>query len=179
MAVSRRPPPPPARRRVRPRDGPVAVPVEIEDADAALAAGEEGVGLARVEEDRVRRDPGFRRRVHERVRGQDPVRGERGEEPHGQRARGREDEATGGFLQVVGGVERRCVDGLGAVMVGVRAEGSWVRGREQVGRQDEGAEDVVGGGGEDGGAVGRPLGAFEVVVLVLEAGPLGAFGIRL
>ena len=160
---------------MRPRDGPVAVPVQIEDADAALAAGEEGVGPARVEEERVRRDPGFRRRADERVRGQYLVRGEGGEEPDGQRARGRQDEAAGRFLEVVGGVERGCVDGLGGVVVGVRLEGSWVRGREQVGRQDEGAEDVVGGGGEDGGAVGRPLGAFEVIAHVLESGPLGAF----
>ena len=64
-------------------------------------------------------------------------------------------------------------------MVGVGLECSWVWGFEQVGWQDEGAEDVVGGGGEDGGAVGRQLGAFEVVVLVLESGPLGSFGIRL
>ena len=62
-------------------------------------------------------------------------------------------------------------------MAGVWVEGCWVQGREQVGRQDEGAEDVVGGGGEDGGAVWRPLGAFEVIAIVLELGPRGAFGI--
>ena len=134
---------------MRPRDGPVAVPVQIEQAHAALAAGEEGVGLARVEEERVRRDPGFRRRADERVRGQDPVRGEWGQEPDGQGARGHQDEASGRFLEVVGGVESRCVDGFGGLMAGVRLEGHWVRGREQVGRQDEGAKDVVGGRGED------------------------------
>ena len=37
-----------------------------------------------------------------------------------------------------------------------------MRGREQVGGEDEGAEDVVGGGGEDRGAVWGPVGAFEV-----------------
>ena len=35
--------------------------------------------------------------------------------------------------------------------------------REEVWRKDEGAEGVVCGGGEECGAVGRPLGAFEVV----------------
>lgn len=46
---------------------------------------------------------------------------------------------------------------------------------EQVGRQDERAEDVIRRGGEDRGAVWGPLSALEVVVLILGVGPLGAF----
>lgn len=38
-------------------------------------------------------------------------------------------------------------------MEGVGCEGSGIRRGEQVWRQDEGAEDVVGGGGEERGAV--------------------------
>lgn len=49
---------------------------------------------------------------------------------------------------------------------------------EQVGGQDEGTEGVVGGGGEDRGAVCGPLGALEVVALILGEGWLGAFGLR-
>lgn len=64
------------------------------------------------------------------------------------------------------------VHGLGGSVRTVRPKLSWVRRSEQVGRQDERAEGVVGRGGEDRGAVGRPLSAFEMVALVLGLGPL-------
>lgn len=96
-----RPPAPPARRRAHPRHGSVPVSLQIDDADAALAPGEEGVDVLGVDEERVRTRPGFRRRADERVRRHDPVRGEWGEEPDRQGARGGEGEAGGGFSEVV------------------------------------------------------------------------------
>ncbi len=132
--------------------GPVSA--QVEDADAALAAGEEGVCVDGVEEERVRRRPRFRRRADEWVGCEDPVGGEGGEEADGEGARGREGEAGGRVGEGVGGVEGGCGDWFGGAVEGVGVEGGGVRGGEEVGGQDEGAEGEVGGGGEEGGAVG-------------------------
>lgn len=73
---------------------------------------------------------------------------------------------------------RRCVDGLRGVVEGVGFERrSGMGPSEQVGRQDERAEDVVRRGGEDRGAVWGPLSALEVIALILGVGPLGAFAL--
>lgn len=61
-------------------------------------------------------------------------------------------------------------------MEDVGCESSRIRRGEQVWRQDEGAEDVVGGGGEERCAVWRPLSALEVIALVLGMGPRRTFG---
>ena len=69
-----------------------------------------------------------------------------------------------------------CVDWLRGVMEGVGLEGPRMGSGEQVGGQDEGAEDVVCGGGEDRGAVWGPLSALEMTALISGLGPLlGAF----
>lgn len=78
---------------VHPRHRSVAISIHIEHADAALAAGEEGVPFPRTAEQRMRRYPRFRRRIHERIRCHYPVRCERREESDRQGARGREGEA--------------------------------------------------------------------------------------
>ena len=64
------------------------------------------------------------------------------------------------------------VQGLWGSMDSIRPELLRMGRSEQVCRQDERAEGVVGRGGEDRGAVWRPLSAFKVVALILGLGPL-------
>ena len=60
-------------------------------------------------------------------------------------------------------------------MEGVGSEHLGVRRSEQIGRQDERAESIVCRGGEDGGAIWRPLSTLEMVPLILRLRPSGGF----
>ena len=71
---------------------------------------------------------------------------------------------------------RGCVNGFRGVVEGVGLEGLGIGRGEQVGWQDEGAEGVISRGGEDRGAVWRPLSVLEIVALILGTGPPGGFG---
>lgn len=68
------------------------------------------------------------------------------------------------------------VDGFGGFVEGVGVEVVRVGWGEEGGWEDEGAEGVVCGGSEDGGAVGGPEGAFEVVVVFVVWGVGGFWG---
>lgn len=74
---------PPAPHSVHPRHRPLPISINIEQANAALASGEESIPPLRTEQQRMRRYPRFCPRVHERVRCYYLIRCERREESDG------------------------------------------------------------------------------------------------